>query len=132
MYQLRHTYPYWRKQMSEERIFELEVIQATVPGQAPCLAIYLVESHGLLAVPREIYRSSDFGRAIVLTRGAVPGYAAWEPGTFTEISGYTALREQIMRVLDPPEPLAKEANELADMMVSHVRTQVEPMPGQYA
>lgn len=118
--------------MTEDRIFELEVVRATIPGQAPGLVIYLVESHGLLAVPREIYRSSNTGQAIVLQHSAVPSFAAWEPGTFTEIRGYEALREQIMRVLDPPEDLIKDANTLADTMVTHVRSEIEPMPGQYA
>lgn len=119
---------------SSTRTFALEVAKPVMGGAAPVLVIYVVEGSGMLALPKEVYRSKDKAAIAVGGEGMrIHPEAAWLPANYREVVGYDELEVAIMRILDPTSPaLQAEADRVVSSIITDVRQKAGDLPGFYS
>ncbi len=113
--------------------FQIEFMYPRFGENLPALAIYLVDETSPLAIPKEVYRSENYGQSIVvLGKGVATAENAWNDATYCDATGYEGLEAEVRRAFKPSAMSSFGGlDEVVSGLVEHVRQQVNPEPGQY-
>ncbi len=116
-----------------EPVFQIEFRYPKVGDQVPAIIIYVLDETKPLALPKEVFRSENYGQSIYVgDKGVALADLAWTDATYHNVGGFTELADEIRRIFTPTGvSSAGFMDEVVSGLLETVKQQVQPDPGQY-